>query len=148
MKFMKKIRVVLIMLMLTCILTSGGCMITIQPDWIESNKQTLTFVEAKFYDKFDDKECVGLFFDYANDTGESKNPGNGFVMAVHQNGKLLDAVWVAEKVDGAIGAATSAPTGTTRVVWLFILRDKTPLFVEISDGQKFTIKYEEILKIK
>ncbi len=144
---MRKLRLNLTMILMSIIIVCmSGCVITIQPSNIEPENQTLTFVEAKFVEWFDDKECVGLFFDYTNDSGASKCPGEGFVMALHQNGKL-DTLWVAEKVNGAITPSTSVETGVTiRVVWLFVLRDDSPLSVEVSDGQKFIVNYEQIGK--
>ncbi len=141
---MKKITLILISLIM--VIWLSGCEITIKPDYDEDN-QTLTFVEAKFYDYFDDKECVGLIFDYTNNSGENKYPSANFTIGVCQKGKVLDTLWVTE-VDGVVGAAASVPTDTTaRVVYLYVLRDNSSLSVEISDGQKFTINYEQIVKM-
>lgn len=142
---MKKLIVVVISLgILICL---NACSVKLIPD-VEDEKQTLTFIEAKFYDNFDDKECVGLYFEYKNESGDSKCSTDGFVMAVKQGGKLLDTLWVSKEIDGAITPSTSVETGTTvRVVYLFALRDDSQLSVIVSDGQEFTINYEQIKKI-
>lgn len=141
--------IVLSLIILICL---SGCVITVEPDLgLDEELQTLTFVEAQFYDYFDDKECVALLFDYTNDSGDSKCPSDAFVMGVRQNGKVLDVLMVAinKTVEGTITPGTSVPTGNTeRVAWLFVLRDDSPLTVIVSDGQEFTIKYEHIGKSK
>lgn len=144
---MRKLRLNLAMILMSIIIIfTSGCVITIQPSNIESENQTLTFVEAKFVEWFDDKERIGLFFDYTNNSEESKSPSDGFVMGVRQNGELLDTLWVAEKINGAITPSTIVEPGVTmRVAWLFVLRDRSPLSVIVSDGQKFTVDYEQIV---
>ena len=140
---MKKI---LIILSLIITLMLSGCVVTVESNYdTDNDNQNLTYVDAKFYEYFDDKECVALFFDYTNNSGESKCPGDGFVMGVRQNGELLGVLAVAEEVDGAIKPYTSVETGVTiRVAWLFVLRDKSTLSVVVSDGQEFTVDYEQI----
>lgn len=142
---MKKFKLSLAMLLMLCLMIlMSGCVVTVKP-YYDNDEQSLVFVEAKFIEYSDDRQCVGLFFDYTNNSDESKCPTSGFVMAVHQNEKLLDTLWVADEVNGAICASASVPTGTTRVVYLFFLHDTSPLSVEVSDGQKFTIEYEQIV---
>ena len=136
---------VLIMLSFIFTLVLSGCVITTQPYYIEPENQTLTFVEAKFVEYYDDKECVGLFFDYTNDSGVDKCPGTEFFIGVNQNEEPLGTLWLGEPANEALGAATNISTGTTvRVVYLFVLYDDSPLLVAISDGRKFTISYEQI----
>lgn len=143
---MKKILIAVIGLFIAiCV---SGCVFTIKPDLdLDVDNQTLSFVDAKFYDFYDDKECVALLFDYTNDSGENKCPTDGFVMGARQNGKVIDALFVGtnKTIAGTITPGTSVPTGNTaRVAWLFVLRDDSPLTVIVSDGQEFTIQYEQI----
>ncbi len=128
------------------LLLLSGCAVTVKPHY-EIGDSSLYFVEAKFVEHSGDRECVGLFFDYTNNSEDSSVPCSKFVMAVHQNEKLLDTLWVADEVNGAICASSDAPIGTTRVAYLFFLNDTSPLSVEVSDGQKFTIEYEQIGEI-
>lgn len=145
---MKKFQ--LIVMALVVAICMSGCVITIVPDFgLDETEQTLTFVEAKFYEYFYDEECVALFFDYANNSDEDKCAADGFIMVGKQKGKVLGTMWVAEEVDGAITPSTNVPAHTTaRVAWLFVLRDKSTISIEITDGQEFTIDYEQIGKIE
>lgn len=141
------------MLILICLfitICSSGCVITLKPDLgLNEDLQTITFVEAQFYDYFDDKECVALLFDYTNNSGESKCASDGFVIGVRQNGKVLDSLWLSKDstIAGTITPSTEVSSGSTdRVAWYFILRDDSPIAIVISDGQEFTLDYRQVVK--
>lgn len=142
---MKKFRVILIMLLVLSIMAlMSGCMIPFDP--YEDDKQSLSFVESKFY-RAGGKEYVGLFFDYTNETGDSKSAWSGFGITVFQNGTQLDSMLILETIEGAVDSLTQVQSGSTvRVVWMFVLNSNSSISVEVTDGQKFTLDYEPIVE--
>ena len=85
---------------------------------------------------------IGLFYDYTNNSGETVLPADAINVKAFQNGvELVVTVFTGQETEGAIQCDTSVQDGTTvRVVWLFMRVDDSPVSVEMSDGQKFTIE--------
>lgn len=108
-------------------------------------KHTLTFVEGKFISVpiNDEKwETVAIYTQYTNSSGESALPADWVNMKVYQNGIELPVyVMTGEKMEGYIQCDTSVQSGTTAdVVWTFRREDNSPVSVEFSDGQTFTVE--------
>lgn len=135
---MKKfIAIMVSLVMLVCL---GGCVVEIEP-YYDTDGQTLKFVESKVVTLYEE-EYIGLFFDYTNESGETKMACDGFDVNAYQNGvELSVSVFVGETTDGAIQCDTSVQTGhTARVVWLFSMVDESAVSVEVSNGETFTVE--------
>ncbi len=146
---MKKFKLCIVTVVMSILMVFTSCyVITVRPSG-DIEAQTLTFVEARFVDYVGDAECVGLFFEYTNNSGEDKTPGTSFYIGVRQKTNVLSLLWLSNELletSGAISAYTSVSTGTTiKVVYLFVLIDKSPLVVVISDGREFIIEYKQIV---
>ncbi len=135
---MKKIIPMLLVVGMICCLS--GCMILFEP-YYETEGHTLTFVESKDVVMYE-QTYVGLFFDYTNESGETAVPCEHINVKAFQNGiELQVSVFVGERTEGAIQCDAQVQTGTTaRVVWLFTKDDDSPISVETTDGQKFTVE--------
>lgn len=135
---MKKIISMLLVVGMICCLS--GCIISFEP-YYETEGHTLTFVESKDVVMYE-QTYVGLFFDYTNESGETAVPCEHINVKAFQNGiELQVSVFVGERTEGAIQCDTQVQTGTTaRVVWLFTKDDDSPISVETTDGQKFTVE--------
>lgn len=122
-------------LLLTCVMVLGLSACVSQP-----TGHKMTFVESKDV-VINDQTYVGLFFDYTNESGETVLPCDAINVKAFQNGtELVVTVFTGQETEGAIQCDTSVQDGTTvRVVWLFVRVDESPVSVEMSDGQKFTV---------
>lgn len=106
----------------------------------------LVFVEAKMVE-LDDEQLIGLFFDYTNISGENRMPCDDYDVVAFQNGIELNIlVYTGDVIDGAIQCDTEVKSGTTaRTIWTFEPKDESPVIVECSDGQIFTLEIEKEL---
>lgn len=106
-----------------------------------TDKHTMTFVESKDV-VINEQTYIGLFYDYTNNSGETAIPADAINVMAFQNGtELVVTVFTGQKTEDAIQCDTSVQDGTTvRVVWLFERVDESPVSVEMSDGQKFTVE--------
>ena len=106
-----------------------------------ASSHTLTFVESRNVELYEE-EYVALFFNYTNDSGETAIPCEWVDVKAFQHGvELVVTVFTGEKVNGAVQCDTSIQAGATaRVVWLFERVDDSPVSIEMSDGQKFTVE--------
>lgn len=106
----------------------------------QPSEHTMTFIESKDV-VIDEQTYIGLFYDYTNNSGETVLPADAINVKAFQNGvELVVTVFTGQETEGAIQCDTSVQDGTTvRVVWLFMRVDDSPVSVEMSDGQKFTI---------
>lgn len=107
----------------------------------QTPKHTMTFIESKNV-VIDEQTYIGLFYDYTNNSGETVLPADAINVKAFQNGvELVVTVFTGQETDGAIQCDTSVQDGTTvRIVWLFERVDESPISVEMSDGQKFTVE--------
>lgn len=107
----------------------------------QPSEHTTTFIESKDV-VIDEQTYIGLFYDYTNNSGETVLPADAINVKAFQNGvELVVTVFTGQETEGAIQCDTSVQDGTTvRVVWLFMRVDDSPVSVEMSDGQKFTIE--------
>ena len=107
----------------------------------QPSEHTMTFIESKDV-VIDEQTYIGLFYDYTNNSGETVLPADAINVKAFQNGvELVVTVFTGQETEGAIQCDTSVQDGTTvRVVWLFVRVDDSPVSVEMSDGQKFTIE--------
>ena len=107
----------------------------------QPSEHTMTFIESKDV-VIDEQTYIGLFYDYTNNSGETVLPADAINVKAFQNGvELVVTVFTGQETEGAIQCDTSVQDGTTvRVVWLFMRVDDSPVSVEMSDGQKFTIE--------
>ena len=131
-KMMKR----LVSLLLTILLVLGLSACVSQP-----TEHTMTFIESKDL-VINEQTYIGLFYDYTNNSGETVLPADAINVKAFQNGvELVVTVFTGQETEGAIQCDTSVQDGTTvRVVWLFVRVDDSPVSVEMSDGQKFTIE--------
>lgn len=129
---MKKLISMLLGIVMIC--GVSGCSVKQTP------KHTITFIESKDI-VIDEQTYIGLFYDYTNNSGETVLPADAINVKAFQNGvELVVTVFTGQETDGAIQCDTSVQNGTTaRVVWLFERVDESPISVEMSDGQKFTV---------
>lgn len=123
-------------LLLTILLVLGLSACVSQP-----TEHTMTFVESKDL-VINEQTYIGLFYDYTNNSGETAIPADAINVKAFQNGtELVVTVFTGQKTEDAIQCDTSVQNGTTvRVVWLFERVDESPVSVEMSDGQKFTVE--------
>ena len=135
---MKKFITIVICLIL--VFSLGGCVIEIESHH-DTEGQTMTFVESKMV-RMGDDEYIGLFFDYTNESGETKAACDTFDVKAFQNGvELTIVVYTGQTTEDAIQCDTSVQTGhTERVVWLFSTVDESTVSVEVSNGEKFTVE--------
>ncbi len=107
----------------------------------QPSEHTMTFIESKDV-VIDEQTYIGLFYDYTNNSGETVLPADAINVKAFQNGvELVVTVFTGQETEEAIQCDTSVQDGTTvRIVWLFVRVDDSPVSVEMSDGQKFTIE--------
>lgn len=130
---MKKVFLILVSVVTICLTACGNS----QP------KSTLKFIEGKKV-TISETEYVGVFFNFANNTGETVIPADEIDVKAFQNGTELNViVYSGEEVEDAIQCDTSVQTGTTaKVVWTFEIQDNSKVSVECSDGKKFEFEIE------
>lgn len=106
-----------------------------------ANTQSYVFVEGHKISK-DDVDMVGVFVDYTNGSDKTCCMADDFDIKAYQNGVELPVrVYTGQRIEDAVQCDTTIQGGTTaRVVWTFTLNDDSPVSVECSDGQKYTIE--------
>lgn len=130
---MKKILPVL--LLLVCMLT--GC--SSEPE------HTVTFVEGKNVLLLDEYNCVAVFTQYTNGSGETAIPADNVSVKAFQNGvELSPIVPTGDNVDGYSQCDASVQSGVTAdIVWYFRLDDDSTVSVELSGGEKVDVELTE-----
>lgn len=130
---MKKILPVL--LLLVCMLT--GC--SSEPE------HTVTFVEGKQVLLLDEYNCVAVFTQYTNGSGETAIPADNVSVKAFQNGvELSPIVPTGDKTDGYSQCDASVQSGVTAdIVWYFQLDDDSTVSVELSGGEKVDVELTE-----
>ena len=130
---MKKILPVL--LLLVCMLT--GC--SSEPE------HTVTFVEGKQVLLLDEYNCVAVFTQYTNGSGETAIPADNVSVKAFQNGvELSPIVHTGDKTDGYSQCDASVQSGVTAdIVWYFQLDDDSTVSVELSGGEKVDVELTE-----
>lgn len=125
-----------IIIMITAFILSFACVACGNEP--KEPQHTLTFKEGKMV-TMNETEYVGIFFEYANNSGETAIVCDEINVKAFQNGVELNVVvYTGQETEGAIQCDTSVQTGTTTdVVWLFEKQDDSPVSVECTDGQKF-----------
>ena len=137
---MKKVALIFVVVALLL----AGC-VTVEVDsgynTEAASEHKLEFIESKNVVIYD-QEYVALFYDYTNNSGETAIPCEWIDVNAFQNGvELVVTVFTGDKTEGAVQCDTRIQTGTTtRVVWLFERVDDSPVSVEMTDGQKFTVE--------
>lgn len=93
----------------------------------------------------EDWELVCVYTEYTNASGESALPADWVNVTAYQNGREIPViVFTGQKIDGYIQCDTSVQDGVTaKVVWTFQPEDDSPVSVELSGGEKYTIGGEE-----
>lgn len=121
--------------MVTPSTTEAGVTVTAEPD------ETLTFVESKIVTA-GSEEFVALVFDFTNDSGTTKAAYDAFDVDGFQNGiELSFHTFSEELIEGAIDCFTRVQTGyTVKVAWFFPIGDGSPISVEMSNGETFTVE--------
>lgn len=137
---MKKFIAIMVgLVMVFCLV---GCVVgvEVEPE-SDTEGQTMTFVESKVV-TLNEQEYIGLFYDYTNNSGETKMACDDFDVNTFQNGiELTVVVYTGQTTEGAIQCDTSVQSGNTaRVVWLFEIVDESPVSVEMSNGETFTVE--------
>lgn len=108
-------------------------------------EHTLSFVEGKRIQLYDQYDCVAVFTQYTNGSSESAIPADYLTVKAYQNGVEIPVlVPTGEKTEGYIQCDASVQSGVTAdVVWIFQLDDDSPVSVEFSDGTKVEIPLTE-----
>lgn len=133
---MKKMIVIMLAALMMCGLSACG----------ESEPEhTIAFVEGKFISvPINDEswETVAIYTQYTNSSEESAIPADWVNVKTYQHGIELPVyVRTGEKMDGYIQCDTSVQSGVTAdVVWTFRREDNSPVSVEFSDDQTFTVE--------
>ena len=120
--------------------TEAGVTITAEPTEATPD-ETLTFVESKIV-SVGSEEFVALVFDFTNNSGTTKSPDDAFNVAAFQNGIELNCTTFSdEPIEGAIDWFTRVQTGyTVKVAWFFRIGDDSPMSIEVSNGETFTVE--------
>ena len=121
--------------------TEAGVTVTAEPTEPVAPDETLTFVESKIV-TVGSEDFVALVFDFTNNSGTTKSPDDAFNVAAFQNGIELNcSTFSDEPIEGAIDWFTRVQTGyTVKVAWFFRIGDDSPMSIEVSNGETFTVE--------
>lgn len=130
----------IILLMVFCITLLTAC-----GNSEEKSDYALSYVEGKVMSiPFNDTslDCVGIFTEYTNNSGESVLPADTVSVKAYQNGTELSPwVFTGQKTEGYIQCDANVQAGiTAEVIWIFEREDDSPVSVEFSDGQQFMVE--------
>ena len=89
----------------------------------------------------EDYKLVCVYTEYTNSSGESALPADWVNVKAYQNGVEIPViVFTGNKIDDYIQCDTSVQDGvTTKVIWTFQPADDSPVTVELSNGEKYTL---------
>lgn len=107
-------------------------------------QHTVTFVEGKQVLLLDEYNCVAVFTQYTNGSGETAIPADNVSVKAFQNGvELSPIVPTGDKTNGYSQCDASVQSGVTAdIVWYFQLDDDSTVSVELS-GEKVDIELTE-----
>lgn len=89
----------------------------------------------------EDWKLVCVYTEYTNSSGESALPADWVNVKAYQNGVEIPVmVFTGEKMDEYIQCDTSVQDGVTvKVIWTFQPTDNSPVTVELSNGEEYTL---------
>lgn len=89
----------------------------------------------------EDYKLVCVYTEYTNSSGESALPADWVNVKAYQNGVEIPViVFTGNKIDDYIQCDTSVQNGVTaKVIWTFQPADDSPVTVELSNGEKYTL---------
>lgn len=134
-KVMKKICVILCSLLL--VLLSMSC--------TGESSHKLSYVGFEKAKMFDQYECIAVYTQYTNESGETAVPADWVSVKAFQNGvELTILVPTGEKTNGYVQCDTSVQNGTTAdVVWIFQLDDESDVSLEITGNDTICVSLSE-----
>lgn len=89
----------------------------------------------------EDWKLVCVYTEYTNSSGESALPADWVNVKAYQNGVEIPVmVFTGEKMGEYIQCDTSVQDGmTAKVIWTFQPADDSPVTVELSNGEEYTL---------
>lgn len=89
----------------------------------------------------EDWKLVCVYTEYTNSSGESALPADWVNVKAYQNGVEIPVmVFTGEKMDEYIQCDTSVQDGmTVKVIWTFQPTDDSPVTIELSNGEEYTL---------
>lgn len=89
----------------------------------------------------EDYKMVCVYTEYTNSSGESALPADWVNVKAYQNGVEIPViVFTGNKIDDYIQCDTSVQDSVTaKVIWTFQPADDSPVTVELSNGEKYTL---------
>lgn len=131
---MKKIAMILALVMVLFLSACGESTPKHTISYIGGEVKTVSVHEQ-------DYKLVCVYTEYTNSSGESSLPADWVNVKCYQNGVEIPVlVFTGEKMDDYIQCDTSVQDGVTaKVIWTFQPEDDSPVTVELSNGEKFTI---------
>lgn len=134
---MKKSITALAALLLSLLLLLGGC--DSQP------QHSLSYVGAGRRLLFEDYDCIAVFTQYSNNSGESAIPADWVSVKAYQKGVELNIlVPTGQRMDGAVPCDSSVQSGATAdVVWFFQLDDESDVSVKMTGSEAIVVSLTE-----
>lgn len=135
---MKKSITALAALLLSLPLLLGGC--DSQP------QHSLSYVGAGRRLLFEDYDCIAVFTQYSNNSGESAIPADWVSVKAYQKGVELNIlVPTGQRLEGAVPCDSSVQSGASaNVVWFFQLDDASDVSIEMSGSEPFSLSLAEL----
>lgn len=134
---MKKSITALAALLLSLLLLLGGC--DSQP------QHSLSYVGAGRRLLFEDYDCIAVFTQYSNNSGESAIPADWVSVKAYQKGVELNIlVPTGQRMDGAVPCDSSVQSGATAdVVWFFQLDDESDVSIKMTGSEAIVVPLTE-----
>lgn len=94
---------------------------------------------------FDQYDCIVVYTQYTNESGETATPADWVDVKAFQNGvELTILVPTGEKTNGYVQCDTSVQSGaTTDVAWIFQLDDESDVSIEINGKDTINVSLSE-----
>lgn len=104
----------------------------------------IDFIEGKLI-TYNDMEYAAAFFNYTNDSDVTAMPCDFIEVKAFQNGIELNInVYTGQTIEDAIQCDTSVQSGiTTKVIWLYEIRDYSTVTLEVSDGNSYVFELSQ-----
>lgn len=135
---MKKRLAAFAALVLSLLLLLSGC--------DSSSQHSLSYVEAGRRTLLEDYDCIAVFTQYTNNSGESAVPADFVSVKAYQNGVELNIlVPTGQRLEGAVPCDSSVQSGASaNVVWFFQLDDASDVAIEMSGSEPFSLSLAEL----
>lgn len=131
---MKKIAMILALMMVLSLSACGETTPKHTISYLGGEVRTISMNE-------EDYKLVCVYTEYTNSSGESALPADWVNVKAYQNGVEIPViVFTGNKIDDYIQCDTSVQNGVTaKVIWTFQPADDSPVTVELSNGEKYTL---------